>query len=190
MINIKNSIINIRMNKIRKKKFKRFNKKVNRIININKNNSKYSETEKIALIKLDLEKFYSSKDIDKIKDYVLIDRIQEIKYNLPVFEAKAHSFADSLFMTLSIEAFISIERLSEDKPYIGLILAALIVFSVVFLYFLNKKNMPTKSDYITTEINQYELKLIKKELKKREANHKKVHQKENGKVKVTVKRIK
>ena len=80
-------------------------------------------------------------------------------------------------MTLSIEAFISIERLSEDKPYIGLILAALIVFSVVFLYFLNKKNMPTKSDYITTEINQYEFDLIKKELKKREANHKKVHKK-------------
>ena len=48
MINIKNSIINIRMNKIRKKKFKRFNKKVNRIININKNNSKYSETEKAS----------------------------------------------------------------------------------------------------------------------------------------------
>ena len=64
------------MNRKEKREFWSFNKKVNRIININKNNSKYSETEKIALIKLDLEKFYSSKDIDKIKDYVLIDRIQ------------------------------------------------------------------------------------------------------------------
>lgn len=108
--------------KIKKREFIRFNKKVKRIININKNNSKYSETEKIALIKLDLEKFYSSKDIDKIKDYVLIDRIQEIKYNLPVFEAKAHSFADSLFMTLSIETFISIERSSSDHRKISHIL--------------------------------------------------------------------
>lgn len=178
------------MNRKEKRKFNLFNKRVNSMINFTRNNEDYSETKKTALIKADLDAFYSSKDIDKIKDYVLIDRIQEIKYNLPVFEAKAHSFADSLFMTLSIEAFISIERSSEDKPYIGLILAALIVFSVVFLYFLNKKNMPTKSDYITTEINQYELNLIEKELKKREANHKKVHQKEYGRVKVTVKRIK
>lgn len=190
MINIKNFIINIRMNKIRKKKFKRFNKKVNRIINTNKNNFKYSETEKIALIKVDLEKFYSSKDIDKIKDYVLINRIQEIKYDLPVFEAKAHSFADSLIMTILIQLFISIVQSLGDKPYIGFILAVLIVISVVILYFLNKIAMPTKSDYITTEINQYELDLIEKELNKREANHKKVHQKENSRVKVTVKRIK
>lgn len=62
------------MNRKEKREFWSFNKKVNRIININKNNSKYSETEKIALIKLDLEKFYSSKDIDKVKDYILIKR--------------------------------------------------------------------------------------------------------------------
>ena len=46
------------------------------------------------------------------------------------------------------------------------------------------------NEHVNTEIAKYELKLIKKELKKREANHKKVHQKEYGRVKVTVKRIK
>lgn len=66
--------IMINIKKIRKREFIRFNKKVNRIININKNNSKYSETEKIALIKSNLDAFYSSKDIDKVKDCTLIKR--------------------------------------------------------------------------------------------------------------------
>ncbi len=80
-------------------------------------------------------------------------------------------------MTILIQLFISIVQSLGDKPYIGFILAVLIVISVVILYFLNKITMPTKSDYITTEINQYELDLIEKELNKREANHKKVHKK-------------
>lgn len=186
MINIKNTIINIRMNKIRKKKFKRFNKKVNRIININKNNSKYSETEKIALIKSNLDAFYSSKDIDKVKDYILIKR----KTRLIFFNRVLYRMFESLSTGIIASIFIIICDLKTDNFLLQLLISAGIILLTLFFIRFGYRSYSSMNEHVNTEIAKYELKLIKKELKKREANHKKVHQKENGKVKVTVKRIK
>lgn len=185
-INLKIKIINFRMKKIMKKKFKRFNKKVNRIINANKNNSKYSETEKIALIKSDLDAFYSSKDIDKVKDCTLIKR----KKRLIFFNSVLYRMFESLFTGIIASIFIIICDLKTDKFLLQLLISVAIILLTLFFIRFGYRSYSSMNGHVNTEIAKYELKLIKKELKKREANHKKVHQKEYGRVKVTVKRIK
>ena len=80
--------------------------------------------------------------------------------------------------------------LKTDNFLLQLLISAGIILLTLFFIRFGYRSYSSMNEHVNTEIAKYELKLIKKELKKREANHKKVHQKENGKVKVTVKRIK
>lgn len=174
------------MNRKEKREFWSFNKKVNRIININKNNSKYSETEKIAVIKSNLDTFYSSENIDKAKDCILIKR----KTHLIFWGKVLYRMVESLFTGITASIFVILCDIKTKEillqSFIGV---GIVILTLLFIKF-GHRFYSLMNGHVDTEITKYELKLIKKELKKREANHKKVHQKKYGRVKVTVKRIK
>lgn len=159
----------INIKKIRKREFIRFNKKVNRIININKNNSKYSETEKIALIKSNLDAFYSSKDIDKVKDCTLIKR----KTRLIFFNSVLYRMFESLSTGIIASIFIIICDLKTDNFLLQLLISAGIILLTLFFIRFGYRSYSSMNEHVNTEIAKYELNLIEKELKKEKPTTKK-----------------
>ena len=169
-----------------KLEYKYFKKRVKSELTLtNKALKDAPETQKNAMLKLKLNNIYSSECIGEISDYTLINRknrlIQENDVLYRNFEALATSIMSS-FLVKMID-------LPTSSLLLQLLFIPLIAFSTFFFIKIIFAYFSLFNEYVAKEISKHEIDLIEKELKKREANHKKVHKK-NCKVKVTVKRIK
>lgn len=145
-----------------------------------------TETQKNAILKLKLNNIYSSEFISKISDYTLINRRNRLIQENDVLYRNVEALVTSIMSSFLVKMI----DLPTSSLLLQLLFIPLIAFSTFFFIKIIFAYFSLFNEYVAKEISKHEIDLIEKELDRREANHKKVHQKENGKVKVTVKRIK
>lgn len=156
------------MNRKEKRKFNLFNKRVDSMINFTRNNEDYSETKKTALIKADLDKFYSSKDIYDIDDFILLERINRLMKTNKVLYENGRAIITGIIGALLVKLI--------DIQTESLIIQFILIFLIIFVIILSIKSdfslFSTFNNPVNTEIYKYEIELIRKELYRREATHK------------------